>query len=73
MIAQQVPDFVNEQRGILVDRVRRQPGLVVVEAPVRIDRHGRDQVRFYRYEIEERGSEIGALVRRAQPGRLEVP
>ena len=34
VIAQQVPDFVNEHRGVLFDRVRRQPRFVVIEAPV---------------------------------------
>ena len=35
VIAQQVTDFVNQQRGVLFDRMRRQPRFVVVETPVR--------------------------------------
>ena len=72
VIAQQMTDFVNQQRRILLDAVMGEPSGVVVEAPVTIDSHAADLIGFDRNEIEERWREIAALMRRANPSGLQL-
>ena len=71
VIAQQVTDLVNQQRGILLDGMRRQPSRVVVQAPPRIDGHAADEIGLDRNQIEERRREIAALMGRADARRLK--
>ena len=49
----------------------RHPGVVVIETPARVDRHAGDHVGLDRNQIEERGREVGALIRRAHARGLE--
>jgi len=71
VVPQEVPDFMNEQRRVLLDGVRRQPGVVVVQTPVRIHGHAADQVGLDRNQVEERRREVAPLVSRSQSSRLQ--
>ena len=71
VVAQQVPHLVNKQRRVLFDRVPRDPRVVVVQAPVRVDGHAVDQISGDRNQAEERRREIAALIGRPHAGRLQ--
>jgi hypothetical protein len=71
VVAQQVPHLVNEQRRVFFDRVSRQPRVVVIQAPLRVDSHAVDQVSGDRNQAEERRREITALMGRAYASRLQ--
>src|SRR5262249_52118085 len=62
VIAQQMTDFVNQQRGVLLDTVSGQPVDVVVQAPVLIHGHAGNQIGLHRNEAEKRRGEIAALM-----------
>src|SRR5262245_2937313 len=51
--------------------MRRHPLIVVVETPARIDGHARDLIGLDRDQAEQRGREIGTLIRRADAGGLQ--
>ena len=72
MLAQEVSDFVNEQRRILLDGVPRHPRVVVVQPPVRIDGHAVDQVGGDWNQAEERRREITALIGRPHASCLQL-
>src|SRR5262245_43826658 len=61
VLAQEMTHLMNQHRRVLFDGVSRQPGVVVVKPPARIDGHAGDHVRLHRYQIEQSWSEIGAL------------
>ena len=71
VVAQQMAHLVDEQARVLLDGVRRNPGIVVVQPPVRIHGHAADQIGLDRHEAEERRREIAALIRRPHARRLQ--
>src|SRR4030095_1117567 len=71
VLAQQVTDFMDQDRRVLLDGVRGDPGVVVVETPARVDRHAFDLIGFDRNQIEERRREVRTLIRRAYARRLQ--
>jgi hypothetical protein len=62
VLAQQVTDFMNQYRRVLFNGVCREPGVVVIEPPARINGHAGDHVRPHWNQIEQGRSEIGPLI-----------